>query len=132
MLGNRDSFCLARSVVAACLAVLFSLAWLAPLAARSLSASNSSCCRNRAKCCCRKANAKRPVGPGLSGKSCGNDCDGLTLGCTGTNGFVQPSYRSLAPAIEFVISVGPGESSPEAHLSDHSLLQRPPPASPLA
>jgi len=127
MLGRRDSFRWARGMVAACLALFFSLASLAPLAARSLSACHSSCCRNRAKCCCGKANAKHPAGPALSSQSCGSDCRGLTLGSIGTSGFVQPSSRSWAPPAEFRTLVRGAESFAAAHLSEHALRQRPPP-----
>ena len=132
MLGKRDSFRLARGTIAACLALLFSFASLAPLAARSLTACNSSCCRSRAKCCCGKANAKPPVGPALSSKSFCGDCGKVTLGSVRTSGFVQPSSRSLAPPAELLVSERAGESSPAADLSGYALRQRPPPASRLA
>jgi hypothetical protein len=130
MLGKKDTYCLERAVMAACLALLLTSASLVPSSARSFSESTSSCCRSRAKCSCRK-NAKGPSGPTLSRKSCGGECGRLTLGGIAASRFLQPSSRALAPPVEILTSVCDSESAPAAHLSDHSLQQRPPPAFPL-
>src|ERR1035437_2160092 len=132
MLGRNHSFRLARAVVAACLALLLSFASLVPLAAQSLSGPSSSCCRNRAKCCCRKANAKLPSGSIISARSCGSDCGHLTLGGNRTTGFIPPASRPVAPPIVLLATVRAGQPAHASYLPDHALRQRPPPPAPLA
>src|SRR5579863_2772546 len=132
MLGRRDSFRVARPIGAACLALLLSLASLAPLAAQSLSASNSSCCRrSQAKCCHHKGNAEQPLGPTLSSTSCDSDCGRLTLGGIGPSGFVRPSTRSVAPPNASLSGLRVSDSSSGSHFFGHALQQSPPPDTPL-
>ena len=128
MLGRKDSFCLTRTIVAACLALVLSFVFFAPLAARSLIASSSSCCRNRVRCWCHKKSLQPPTGPAVSSRLCGNDCGRLTLGSIGPSGFVPPSSRSWARPTEILGRAPVCESVSAENAADYALQQRPPPA----
>ena len=132
MLGINYRCCFARGVVAAWLALLLSFASLAPLAAQSLIGLGSSCCRNRVKCCCRKANATQPQGPALSGTSCGSDCGQLTMAHGNSTGFAPPSSLPVARPIVLLAMVRAGQRARASHLPNHALRQRPPPPASLA
>src|SRR5437870_168460 len=133
MLRATPNFRSARGLVAACLAVLFSLSPLAPLAqALSALSSDLACCRGKDKCCHGKGRNKNPNGPAVSSSSCATDCGQVTLGGVSQTASVQLRVLACAPPSDTLSHVRAGEFFAPSLRASHDLWQRPPPSFPLA
>lgn len=121
-------------MLAACLAVFFSFASLAPLVAQSFNrvSSEMQCCRTKGKCCCHKGpGSAGHDGPAVAAAPCA-DCGGAAMGST------RPDDSAVVPLQAWVLAVRPhGAIAPSAVTAEsrnleHSLQQRPPPVNPLS
>jgi len=119
--------------VAACLAFLFSFSSLAPLAASSFdNRADMSCCKTKAKCCCRRHSHTNPSNdPAIGAAGC-VDCGNATLGSVSPIGPAVIRLTVLTPAIHPAGAVAVATTLPHSRISTHKLQQRPPPHSVLA
>ena len=131
MPGTPQSFRVLRGSMAACLALLLSIASLAPLAAGVLRGSSGACCRGLAGHCCKKAHLKPPAGQTFTASSCGSDCGQFTAARAGMSGVMESSSRSLTPPSQTRARAYAGQSSAASDFSNDALRQRPPPISRL-
>lgn len=129
MIGTAQSRRIVRSAVAAHLALLLSVASLAPLAFGAAGESSSSCCRGHGKCCCRKSHSKPPAGPAFANPQCTSDCCQPAIGMAGADGFVRPTCRRVAPTYEVFSRLSVFDRLATERFSGEAHQQRPPPSS---
>ena len=128
MQGSVSTSRMVRSVFAACLSVLLSIASLSPLAISASSDAALSCCRGHAKCCCKRVNHRPSNGPAFSAKSCCDEGCQYTLGNGVSGVFASPSASVAAPA-KVSAKLFQSAFAAETRLFDDALHQRPPPVS---
>ena len=131
MFGTAQSLRITRNAVSVCLALLLSVASLAPLAFGDAAESTASCCRGHGKCCCKKSHAKAPVGPQLSNPQCADGCCQPATDATTADRLVRPSCRWIAPGYRMVTRLSAFEPDTIARISGDAQRQRPPPTSSL-
>jgi hypothetical protein len=118
-----------RGVVAAWLALFFSFASLAPVAAQAGNGSSSgmACCKAKASSCCPKHRGTSGKGtPVIAAAHC-LDCEYVAVNGARSMGGVPIRFQVLTVAIEPMGHVRVAPAMPRSQVSSHSLLQRPPP-----
>ena len=125
MLGRSSTFRLLRGAAVVCVAFFLSFASVAPLAAALF--SDSCCSGNHSHSCCRRKNAKLPVGPAFSSTRCCG-CAQLALRVSARDAVVQSSARSPEALTSTFASVRCTTFNFRATFFDDARRQRPPPA----
>ena len=118
-----------RSLVAACLTLLFSLASLAPVAATAFAdpSADMPCCKTKGKCCCRKRLHAKPNSGIVIGAAGCADCAGGTLGSVSAVDHAVIRLQVLTPVIRAARAVALSVLPKQSRISEHNLRQRPPP-----
>jgi len=117
-----------RSAAAVCLALFFSYARFAPLAAAAFAAGSACCPTGGEHACCRKAHKKTPAGPEITAAACmnGSGCHATMAKGAATLGAVRPTQFG-APALPILHAAPISQRESISRVPSQDLLQRPPP-----